>query len=693
MGEPLSIISSVAGIIGLADVALRGGKGLYDFFSALKDAPLHVKSLSTELKHLNDILSEIQGFSSDYCQAEFVVKDGLKLKGYLTALMQTQDQVAVLSKTIKPMEPDASQGKIKQLKYQLQWTLMKDQLERLYQDLGRHKLTLLATLSLCGRRSDLHIHRKQRAIERSLYNHQTSTLRHYQALSTAVQQANLVSLEALGAIRGLRMTQAQGFEAVQASLSAQTGTKLVYPELIRQDNSTIQKQISKVEDSIGVGFAMANQKIENMVAGIARESSGKKEQNDWDAHVINIDVESLTLSILLMKDTFRDALYMVCPDDEQGYLAVHVIWSDFNSLLASSLEASASLAKIRSRVPFVRSRTSLPTLEESAASHDYSSGVLSDERSVPNNANSEFSSPRLVPKRFKRTRSTRHHLRMTPDGLLWIEMNCGTTDDSGKMNSTRVTFLPTITSCRVGFVAHFTASLEDMTCTVSHRQLCIVNIIPHKDGHPGAWEIVPKNEIRALQRPLCRDIDSPFDDLDDDTTILWVCPKKFWRRLQRMNRQCAGSQFVQKSRDIITARCGSDVLSMVCGGRGAGETVPSPITPEAIFPVASDLCFENLPPPITPEAILPDPSDPYIEHESTRLLNTKDTPTRPSLLEDKPYNLAEYANGASNVQSIISLLSAAEQYNSKPDEIRRRMRRVCSPRGLRGGKRGREGLR
>ena len=646
MGEPLSIISSAAGIIGLADVALRGGKGLYDFFNAHKDAPQNVKSLSTELKHLNDILLEIQGFSSEYCQSGLVVRDGLKLKGHLMALMQTQDHVAVLSKTIKPMEPNASQGKIKQLKYQLQWTLMKDQLERQCQDLSRHKLTLLATLSLCGRRNDLHIRKEQRAIERSLFNHQTSTLRHYQALSTAVQQATQVSLEALGAIRGLEMTQVRGFEAVQASFSAQTGTKLVHTELIRQDNSTIQEQITKVEDSVSVGFAMANQKIENMVAGIVRESSGKKEQNDWGVHVMNVDVESLTLSILLMKETLHSALTMLGLDDQQGDLAAHVIWSEFNKLLASSLEASASLAKSRSRVPFVRSRTSLLTLEKSAASHDYSSGVLSDERSVPDNANSEYSSPRLVPKRFKRTRFTRHHLRMTPDGLLWIEMNCGTIDHGENMISARVTFLPTVGSCRAGFVAQITASLGDMTYTTSHRQLYIVNIIPHKDGHPGAWETVPKNEIRALQRPLSRDTDAPFDDLDDDTTIVWVCPKKLWRRIQRMHRCSVGSQFVQKGRDVITARCGSDVLSMVCGGRGAVETVPPPIIPETICSGTSDLCIEN---------------------ESTRLSDTGDITTDYMRLEDNAFDFADYTSGASDVQSMMSLLSAAELGNSKPD--------------------------
>ena len=625
MGEPLSIISSAAGIIGLVDVALRGGKELYDFFSALKDAPQNVKSLSTELKHLNDILSEIQSFSSEYCQSEFVVRDGLTLKGHLMALMHTQDHVAILSNTIKPMEPDASQGKIKQLKHQLQWALMKDQVERLCQDLGRHKLTLLATLSLCGRRNELQIRKSQRAIERSLFNHQTSTLRHYRTLSTAVQQATQVSLEALGAIRGLEVAQSQGFEAVQASFSAQIGTNLAHTELIRQDDSTITKQILEIEDSASVGFSMTSQNTEDMVADNARGVPGKKEQNGWHVHVMNIDVESLTLSILLMKDIFRDGLHVVCPDDEHGDLTTHVIWSEINELLASSLEASALAARSRSRVPFVKSEISLLNQKESAASHDNFSGVLSEERSHQKDSFSEYSSPRIVPKPFKRSQLTRYHLGMTTDGLLSIEMNYGTTDDGEKMASTRVTFLPTIGSCRVGFVAHVSVSLQDMKHPPPHRQLNIVNIVPHKDGQQGSWEVVPKGEIRELRKPLSRATDTPFHDLDDDTTILWVCPKRFWRRIRRrirrMHRCSAGSQFVQTSRDIITARCGSDVLSMVCGRRGAVKTAPPPITIEPMLAGTSDLCIQN---------------------DSTRLSDAEGIKTGYMQLKYKTFDFADY---------------------------------------------------
>ena len=465
-------------------------------------------------------------------------------------------------------------------------------------------------------------------------------------LSTTIQQDTQITQEALGAIRGLEMTHVQGFEAVQASLSAQMGTNLAHTELIRQDNSTIQEQILKVRDSARVAYAITNQKIENMAAGIARGTSGKKEQNEWDVQFMNIDVESLTLSILLMKETFRDALYMMCRDDEQRDFAAHVIWSEINKLLASSLEASASLATSRSRVPFVRSKMSLLTLEESAASHDYSSRVLSEERSILKNSVSACNGRRLVLKPFNLDWHTKLHLRMTPDGLLLIEMNCGVWDDGENTSSTRITFLPTAGSCRVGFVAHISVSLRDGTYPALRRQLYIVNIIPHKDGHPGAWDVVPKNEIREVQRPLSRDIDAPFDYLDDDTTILWVCPERFWRRIQRRNRSFVDSQFVQKSRDIITARCGSDVLSMVCGGRGAVETVPPPITPGTFLPGTRDLCIEN---------------------ESTQLTDIGDIITRYLQLDDKTFNFADYTSGASEVQSMMSLLSAAELGNAKPD--------------------------
>ena len=106
---------------------------------------------------------------------------------------------------------------------------------------------------------------------------------------------------------------------------------------------------------------------------------------------------------------------------------------------------------------------------------------------------------------------------------------------------------------------------------------------------------------------------------------------------------------------------------MVCGGRGAVKTVPPPITAETIFPVTSDLYLQNVPPPMTPETIFPVTSDLCIDNKSTRLSDTGDITTDHMQLEDNTFDFADYTSGASDVQSMMSLLSAAELGNSKPD--------------------------
>ena len=120
MAEPLSITASAVGFVGLADVALRASKELYVSFSALKDAPREVQSLSIELSDLNEVLVDIQAFSLEYGQSPFSVKDGLKLDRLIAALKTTQDDVAVLKKALQPMNPSPSQRTVPRLKNRCQ---------------------------------------------------------------------------------------------------------------------------------------------------------------------------------------------------------------------------------------------------------------------------------------------------------------------------------------------------------------------------------------------------------------------------------------------------------------------------------------------------------------------------------------------------------------------------------------------
>lgn len=571
MAEPLSITASVVGFVGLADVALRASKELCFSFSALKDAPREVKSLSIELADLNDVLADIQAFSLEYGQSRFSVKDGLKLERLIAALKTTQDDVAVLRKVLQPMEPSPSQRTVQQLKNRCQWVWKKEKLMRLREELNMHKFTLLATLFLCSQRNDIQVREKQHTIEQSLLGLHDSTARQYQALAMNLENGVQSSKDALGAIKMLEISNNHALETVRASVSGQMRTVAMDMQSIRQEHFALEQEIMTPNRSAAVAHEETNQEPEEVVAPVTTINVGEEKQNDWHLHLMDIDVESLTISILLTKETLRDTLYMMCSDKKQGDLAhenANVIWSEMNKLLASSLEASTSLANSRSRICFARPHNS-PNAQ--ASYHDLSDRTPSEshfrERSID-----ARNSQGLGTQPFRRARRTKYHLQMTPNGLLSIEMNCGVEDTGEHMTSARVVFIPTTKYCRVGFVAQLSRSLRDTTYPTLRRQLSIINITPNEKPLMGDWGTVLENDIISLQRPLSSKFATPFDHVDNDTTILWVCPRRLWRRIQRMvDNSSIGSQFFQSSPDIIIARCGSEVLSMVRGHRGPSE--------------------------------------------------------------------------------------------------------------------------
>ena len=386
---------------------------------------------------------------------------------------------------------------------------------RLREGLSMHKFTLLATLFLCSQRNNMQVREKQHTIEQSLLGLHDSTARQYQALATNLEK---------------------GVESVKKA------------------------------------YEQTNQELEDVAAPLTRIESGGEEQNDWHLHIMDVDVERLTISVLLTKETLRDTLFTMCSDGKQGnptHEDANVIWSEMNQLLASSLEASTSLANRRSRFSSARPHNA----PNSQIPHHHLS-----ERTPPesNFRKRSGNGQGLGTQPFRRTRRTQYHLQMTPHGLLSIEMNCRVSDTGEHATSARVAFIPTTKSCRVGFIAQLSRSLQDATYPTLRRQLSTINILENEKSLTGDRGTVMENDIVASQRLLSGNIATPFDHVDNDTTILWVCPRRLWRRIQRMvDGSSNGSQFFQSSLDVITARCGSEVLSIIRGHHGSSETLVS----------------------------------------------------------------------------------------------------------------------
>lgn len=91
---------------------MRAGKGLYAFFSALRDASREIEVFSVELKHASNILSGVDAFSSEYAKSPFAANGGPKVESLLRTLRTVEGEVSSLATILKPMEPNTPQRKV-----------------------------------------------------------------------------------------------------------------------------------------------------------------------------------------------------------------------------------------------------------------------------------------------------------------------------------------------------------------------------------------------------------------------------------------------------------------------------------------------------------------------------------------------------------------------------------------------------
>lgn len=115
MADPVSTASSIAGFVELADVALRASRELYVFFSALRNSTRKIRLLSTELKDVSDILSEVRTFACDHDISPFRARDRLKIEGLLDTLQACEKYVAKMKTKLIPMESAVGRTKVERV--------------------------------------------------------------------------------------------------------------------------------------------------------------------------------------------------------------------------------------------------------------------------------------------------------------------------------------------------------------------------------------------------------------------------------------------------------------------------------------------------------------------------------------------------------------------------------------------------
>ncbi|CAD6593943.1 MAG: hypothetical protein ASARMPRED_008237 [Alectoria sarmentosa] len=516
MADPVSTAASVAGFVGLADVALRASKELYIFFDGLNDATKEIKLLSTELKDVNDVLSEIRTFASDYEISLFGAKDLLKIQGLSSTLHACEENVAEVKRKLKPMESSIGGAEVKRLANSFQWVFMKDRFKGHQQELGRHKETLHIMLSVCGRRNDIQIRKQTHSLQQSLYGFRTSTLRQYQALETGLREGSRDSEKMLDTIKGLEISHAHGLEAVQASVTAKTG--LLHDDSIstQQEIQTAMDTTSFKLDSIHQQISQANlgaskalktakqgvlhdqmrqnyflkkqrimylqmaQKMDQLVSCITPMSLGHREQNGWDVHVQKAGVESTMMPLLLMKSPLQKALSTLVSAKGPGDLInghVNLIWSEFTALLASSHEAASHLAKDQSLGSF--GQTKVPRLHQSYHHKPSKGDAWCAVRKNGWLDGKDFTS---VAARTERQCPRTSIAQRTPEGILLLESHPPPREDMDQNSSLEISFFPCVGICKTGIAARFEGSVRESRQLRTFDKVCKI-----EDNGLGLW--------------------------------------------------------------------------------------------------------------------------------------------------------------------------------------------------------------
>ena len=554
MADPISVAANAAALVGLADLALKASKELYNFFNDLRDAPTEIKHLETELEEVSRLLSDIRIFSLDFRSSPFASKDGRGLESLLSALKSCEQDITSMRESLQPIENHRnSRTKIKSVASRVQWVFMKDKIERFQQQLGRHKITLLTSLSLRGRWNEISLRDCAEVAPQEFADLRVLATEHYQGLNGSLNETKTqlarISETTLQAMQNMITASYDDSKIIKDSSTATTISIGKLARYLRQDNVEMRRELQAIRHMVKTSRLNAcaescqtnhgaSSEMKNLRRGIRYNQRKQKrfiqtreslqanssrnpdpplacmssfnlagnEQLEWRSLLEQIGIACITLPLLLMRDPLQTVLFSQA---SYGGLTSDWIWSEYNRLLAASHEFSALLSSNVSKV----------SLRYSSLSFRGNGTVqLPAERTLSHRDNKILHGEFCRSKRYDKRLVT-----SSPAGIFSLEIDHPVVLDAQKNDAARISFIPTKDTCRVGLVAEFARSFWAGGHPSISRHLYIVNTIS-EEMKADVIDVVKTNNVRGLQRMISAGTLTPFDCLNNGrTSLLTVC--------------------------------------------------------------------------------------------------------------------------------------------------------------------------
>jgi hypothetical protein len=163
MTDPFSLAAGSFAVLGVAGEICRSVKELYTFLEGIKSAPREIQQLKAQLLDLDVIVADVKDYWAE-SQAQSGSGQHVVVPTFISSLDGFKTELEVLRSSLKlnsAGKPDIGE--------RIKWVLLKEQkIVQSMQRLESHKTTLIAALTIVGRRNDVVLHREIGALKTEL---------------------------------------------------------------------------------------------------------------------------------------------------------------------------------------------------------------------------------------------------------------------------------------------------------------------------------------------------------------------------------------------------------------------------------------------------------------------------------------------------------------------------------------------
>ncbi|MCJ1282575.1 hypothetical protein MMC26_001900 [Xylographa opegraphella] len=332
--------SNVLAFLGLADIVLRAGSKIYDFITAIQDAPQEIRDLQHELNGVTLLLSELKNHCNDFSLVRSQSCSSSLINCCLSSLRIVHQDLDIL--VIAANKHDSSK-KVASTWAKIKWAFADKRIVKLTRSLERHKLFLVAALAVDGK---------------------CMQLCHQQELTQSILQS---SNQILSSIAGRSKQYEQEIKDLRILfLSNQTTLELEAPNILSrnaadtgfQSNRQILRAPTRPRRKLPTRISLQSRKLDAIHVDVKHLSImlGRLDAAPnpiSHARSLGENREEILLSLLLLRPQIKSAMESLSAVKRHGISKTRLGWlgSEFSRLFTTVMQGNDDMTTYDRIVP------------------------------------------------------------------------------------------------------------------------------------------------------------------------------------------------------------------------------------------------------------------------------------------------------------------------------------------------------